>query len=245
MQRTQIVRLDAGSRRLEFHTTVDWHESHTLLKVCFPLAVRAPQRDLRDAVRLRRAADALLDELGPRALRGARPPLGRPLRARLRRRAAERLEVRLQLLRQRAAAQPAALAEEPRPGGRHGPPRVRVRAHAARRRLARRRRRRGGAALQRAAAPDGARRSSRSRRSTTRTSCSTRSSAPRTPTRSCCASTRRTAAAASRASASPRRSPRRAARTRSRTTAMRSQVDGQTIVVPYRPHEIVTVKVAT
>ena len=38
----QVVRLDAGSRRLEFHTTVDWHESHTLLKVCFPLGVRAP-----------------------------------------------------------------------------------------------------------------------------------------------------------------------------------------------------------
>ena len=38
----QIVRLDAGSRRLEFHVEVDWHESHTLLKVCFPLAVRAP-----------------------------------------------------------------------------------------------------------------------------------------------------------------------------------------------------------
>jgi alpha-mannosidase len=37
----QVVRLDAGSRRLEFHTTVDWHESHTFLKVCFPLAVRA------------------------------------------------------------------------------------------------------------------------------------------------------------------------------------------------------------
>jgi alpha-mannosidase len=38
---TQTVRLDAGARRLEFQTTVDWHESHTLLKVCFPLAVRA------------------------------------------------------------------------------------------------------------------------------------------------------------------------------------------------------------
>jgi alpha-mannosidase len=38
---TQVVRLDAGSRRVEFHTTVDWHESHTFLKVCFPLAVRA------------------------------------------------------------------------------------------------------------------------------------------------------------------------------------------------------------
>jgi alpha-mannosidase len=38
----QVVRLDAGSRRLEFRTTVDWHEEHRLLKTCFPLAVRAP-----------------------------------------------------------------------------------------------------------------------------------------------------------------------------------------------------------
>ena len=38
----QVVRLDAGSRRLEFHVEVDWHESHTLLKTCFPLAVRSP-----------------------------------------------------------------------------------------------------------------------------------------------------------------------------------------------------------
>jgi alpha-mannosidase len=38
----QVVRLDAGARRVEFHTTVDWHESHTLLKTCFPLAVRSP-----------------------------------------------------------------------------------------------------------------------------------------------------------------------------------------------------------
>jgi alpha-mannosidase len=37
----QVVRLDAGSERLEFHTEIDWHESHQLLKVCFPLAVRA------------------------------------------------------------------------------------------------------------------------------------------------------------------------------------------------------------
>ena len=37
----QIVRLDAGSRRLEFRTKVDWREDHKLLKVCFPLAVRA------------------------------------------------------------------------------------------------------------------------------------------------------------------------------------------------------------
>ncbi|HVM16834.1 MAG TPA: glycoside hydrolase family 38 C-terminal domain-containing protein [Gaiellaceae bacterium] len=38
----QVVRLDAGSPRLEFHTEVDWHESHELLKACFPLAVHAP-----------------------------------------------------------------------------------------------------------------------------------------------------------------------------------------------------------
>ena len=37
----QVVRLDAGSRRLEVHTEADWHEEHALLKVCFPLAVRA------------------------------------------------------------------------------------------------------------------------------------------------------------------------------------------------------------
>jgi alpha-mannosidase len=37
----QVVRLDAGSPRLEFHTTIDWHERHTLFKACFPLAVHA------------------------------------------------------------------------------------------------------------------------------------------------------------------------------------------------------------
>jgi len=37
----QVVRLDAGARRVEIHSTVDWHESHVLLKVCFPLAVHA------------------------------------------------------------------------------------------------------------------------------------------------------------------------------------------------------------
>jgi alpha-mannosidase len=37
----QVVRLDAGAARIEFHTTVDWHEEHKLLKVCFPLAVHA------------------------------------------------------------------------------------------------------------------------------------------------------------------------------------------------------------
>jgi alpha-mannosidase len=40
---TQTVRLDAGSRRLELRTEADWHEERKLLKVCFPLAVRAPR----------------------------------------------------------------------------------------------------------------------------------------------------------------------------------------------------------
>ena len=39
----QNIRLDAGSRRLEFHTDVDWRGfDHRLLKVAFRLAVHAP-----------------------------------------------------------------------------------------------------------------------------------------------------------------------------------------------------------
>jgi alpha-mannosidase len=37
----QRVRLDAGSRRLEFHTEVEWQEDERMLKVAFPVAVRA------------------------------------------------------------------------------------------------------------------------------------------------------------------------------------------------------------
>jgi alpha-mannosidase len=37
----QLARLDAGSPRLEFRCEADWHERHTLLKVLFPVAVRA------------------------------------------------------------------------------------------------------------------------------------------------------------------------------------------------------------
>ncbi|MET0770836.1 MAG: glycoside hydrolase family 38 C-terminal domain-containing protein, partial [Solirubrobacteraceae bacterium] len=39
----QGVRLDAGARRLELHTEVDWQEDHKLLKVAFPLAVHADE----------------------------------------------------------------------------------------------------------------------------------------------------------------------------------------------------------
>jgi alpha-mannosidase len=38
---TQVVRLDADSRRLEFHCHVDWHEAQTFLKVAFPINARA------------------------------------------------------------------------------------------------------------------------------------------------------------------------------------------------------------
>jgi alpha-mannosidase len=39
----QAVRLDAGARRLEVRTEVDWQEDHKLLKVAFPLAVHADE----------------------------------------------------------------------------------------------------------------------------------------------------------------------------------------------------------
>ena len=38
----QRMRLAAGSRRLEFHTEIDWRESHALLKAAFPVLVDAP-----------------------------------------------------------------------------------------------------------------------------------------------------------------------------------------------------------
>ena len=37
----QTVRLDAGARRLELHTEVEWHERHRMLKVAFPLRVHS------------------------------------------------------------------------------------------------------------------------------------------------------------------------------------------------------------
>jgi alpha-mannosidase len=37
----QTIALQAGSRRIDVHISVDWRESHRLLKVAFPVAVRA------------------------------------------------------------------------------------------------------------------------------------------------------------------------------------------------------------
>ena len=39
----QTIRLDAGARRLEVHTEVDWQFDHRFLKVAFPLAVHATE----------------------------------------------------------------------------------------------------------------------------------------------------------------------------------------------------------
>ncbi len=38
---SQLMSLDAGSRRLTFDTEVDWHEDHLFLKVAFPVSVHA------------------------------------------------------------------------------------------------------------------------------------------------------------------------------------------------------------
>ena len=40
---TQTVRLTAGSARIDFVTEVDWHESETMLKVAFPVAINSPR----------------------------------------------------------------------------------------------------------------------------------------------------------------------------------------------------------
>jgi len=38
---SQTVSLSSSARRLEFHMEIDWHEEHKLLKVAFPISVRA------------------------------------------------------------------------------------------------------------------------------------------------------------------------------------------------------------
>ena len=92
----QRIRLDAGSRRLEFDTEVDWRFDHRFLKVAFPLAVHAPEATYEVAFGAVRRPTHYSSRLDLATLRGPRPPLGRPLRARLRRRRPDRLQVRLQ-----------------------------------------------------------------------------------------------------------------------------------------------------
>ena len=40
---SQTISLDAGSKRLDFATDADWQETHRLLRVAFPVAVRADE----------------------------------------------------------------------------------------------------------------------------------------------------------------------------------------------------------
>ena len=243
---TQIVRLDAGSRRLEFHTTIDWHEEHTLLKVCFPLAVHARTATYempfgyaerpthwstswdraRYEVPGHRFADLSEHGFGVALLNDSKygwSCFGN--------------ELRLSLLRSsrdaRSARRPAAATSSPTRS-------FRTWAAGARRESWARRR----ASTRRCARPLSPF-PSHSSRSTIPTSCSTRSSAPRTTTRSRCGSTRRTARVALRASAR-RRAVRvgtagDCARGRRRT---RSRLEGEQVLVPYRPHEIITIKMA-
>ena len=221
---TQVVRLDAGSRRLEFHTTIDWQEEHTLLKVCFPLAVHARNATYempfgyaerpthwstswdraRYEVPGHRFADLSEHGFGVALLNDCKYGWS-----------CYGNELRLSLLRSPSTPDPEAdlgrhefaYALMPHAGGWREAGVV------------------GEAALlQRAAARRRPRRCrSRSPRSTIPTSCSTRSSAPRTPMRSCCGSTRRTARVDVRACGSARRSHRPGGRTPSRTTASRSR----------------------
>ena len=148
----QHLRLWANSARLEFATDIDWHDRRILLKARFPLAIRADHATFECAHGVIRRADAPQHLLGHRPLRGRRPPLRRPLRARLRRRAPQRRQVRPPRLRQRARPQPAALAGLPRPARRRGPAELHLRALPARRRLADRRRPRRGRGPEPAAA---------------------------------------------------------------------------------------------
>ncbi|MBK7405969.1 MAG: alpha-mannosidase [Phycisphaerales bacterium] len=78
----------------------------------FPRGRPIHPRHLRDPVRPHRAPHPPQHAMGPRQVRGLRPPLGRPLRARPRRRPPQRLQVRPLLRRQ-----------HPRP---HAPPRPRL-----------------------------------------------------------------------------------------------------------------------
>ncbi|MGZ4664241.1 MAG: alpha-mannosidase [Frankiaceae bacterium] len=39
----QVMVVSAGSRRIDFRTVIDWHEDHRMLKVAFPIGVRATQ----------------------------------------------------------------------------------------------------------------------------------------------------------------------------------------------------------
>ena len=93
-------------------------------------------RHLRNPVRLDRAADALEHVVGLRALRGGGPQVGRPVRGRLRRQPAERLQVRARHQGQHAAPDAAQVGGASGCGGRQGASRLHLQPASARGRLA-------------------------------------------------------------------------------------------------------------
>ena len=238
----QVVRLDAGVAAARVPHDGRLARGAQAAEGLLPARRPRAEGDLRDAVRLRRAADALLDEL--RRARATRCPGHRFADLSEHGFGAALLtdsQVRLQLLR-RASCGSACCARRrartPRPTWAGTSSRTRSSrtpaagarpASSPRRRASTRRcawtRRRGGAVARVGRRPEPRARHDQARR--------------RTRTRSCCGSTRRTARAASarvRLAAPVRRA--RGSRTRSRTTAAPLAVDGGAIRVPYRPHEI-------
>ena len=220
---------------------VDWHEAHRLLKVGFPLAVRADEATYEMPFGYaggrrtsRRAADR-------RAYEVPGPPLGRPVRARLRRRAAHRLEVRLQRHGTSCGSACCARRASPDPDadrGRHefayallphagGWQEGGVVAEAARstRRCA------GAPGARRCVVRGGRRPEPRARHDQAR----------RGFGRAPAAALRGPRGARDGAPPARPAAPRRGARTCSRIPASRLPVDGTSIVVPYRPYEIVTI----
>ena len=133
----QLVRLDAGASRLEFHCARRLAGAPNDAEGAVPGGRPQRLRHLPDAVRPRRAAHPLLHQPRPGPLRGARTPLRRPVRARLRGGAPDRLQVRLLDASRRDADQPAALRLGARSRGRRGQPPLQLRGDAAPRRLAR------------------------------------------------------------------------------------------------------------
>ncbi len=111
----QEVVVFAGSRRVDFVTSVDWHENKRMLRTSFPVNVRAKRGDLRHPVRLDSPADALQHPGRSRQIRGLRPPMGRSVRSRIWRRLVERLQIRSPSARQHPRPQPVAQPRIPGP----------------------------------------------------------------------------------------------------------------------------------
>ena len=95
----KIRAADRSERRTvieaEVVNDIDWHETHVLLKVAFPLSASSAIRNLRNSLRQHRAADHAQQQLGKGSLRGARAALGRSGQRGARPEPHQRFEVRL------------------------------------------------------------------------------------------------------------------------------------------------------